>query len=143
MNIVSYKNFDIINVEVKDDNVLYKNQPFYIKTPIIESSGLLEKDGNNYIYLNFYDTDNHDKFIQIIRQIDKQIQNPKFENKLIMSSKYKLILKICVNTLDDIFFNKNGDSIIPIEIRGKPKCVCLLKYDIKHNSISLFQYMKM
>lgn len=143
MNIVSYKDFDLSHLEIKNSEVLYKEQPFYLKTPIIESSGILEKNGSNYIYLNFYDTKNHDSFLHIIKQLDKRIENVNFENKAIMSSKYKFIMKIDINSLEDTFFNKTDDSILPIEIRGDTKCICLLKYDIDNNSIFLFQYMKL
>ena len=142
MSIVSYKDIDLLKLKV-GDGILYDNEHFYIKTPIIESSKLLEKDDSNYIYLNFYNTKNHNKFLYLIKDIERLIKNPKFESKLLMSTKYEPIMKIDVLTVSDTFFNKNGDGIIPIEIRDNSRCVCLLKYDIKRNSVLLYQYMKL
>jgi len=117
----------------------YNNEPFYIKTPIAESSSILEKNGDSFLYINFYETKVHSKFINTLRDIN--MVTGTLNNSVVMTTKHKMTLKINILTTENTFFNKSGNDIIPFEIQDLSKCVCLIYYD--KNQFSLYQYMKL
>jgi hypothetical protein len=134
MSIISYKNIEITKISCVNEEMLYNNESFYVKTPIIESSKVLNDVNGNFLYLKCYNTTNHNKFLNIIGAINAIF---KFNIRNLSN------IKIKIETLKDTFFNKNEENILPIEITDSSSCMCLLKYDYKIKEIVLFQYMKL
>ena len=143
MNIISYKKFNISNFDV--NSFLYDSEKFYLQTPIIESSGIIQHDNKNYIKLNIQDNNSNLLFLSLIKNIEyKIIEKYKDINSQLMidlQNKYPS-LKINITNLENTFYDKEKKNISISEISQNTKCVSLLYISCDYEW-KLFQYMKL
>ena len=144
MSIISYKLINNVDVEMVDGVLLYKSKDFYIQTPVMISSEIINCDNDNYIQLNFVDIPTHNLFISNLKNIETKIlgESVKFETLFLRDIHNNISLRVRIDSLGNTFFNKDKISILGSEIFKKTRCLALIYLNSKYEW-KLFQYMKL
>jgi hypothetical protein len=144
MSIVSYKLINIDVIDIVNGNLLYNNEKFYVQTPVMGSSEIINHDGEYYIQFNFIDTPTHNLFLSILKNIEKKIieTNESFDTFFLRDIHNNISLRVHIDSVSNTFFNKEKRNILVTEILNKSKCIALIYMNSLHEW-KLYQYMKL
>ena len=153
---IKYKLINLKNITINGNKILYDCNDFYIDTPTLKISNILDIDNKTYLQLKVQKKSSGVFFINSILSIETFIKNYADKNSLFLNSQLlkdmneNIYIKVKINaTLNNIFDkNKTTLSYNSLKINDNVKCILKLSnfyYDyqkLKYGySLELYQLM--
>jgi hypothetical protein len=145
---ISYKNFNLQNIKIVRDKILYNNEDLYFSTPTLKITDIVDIDNKTYLQLKLTKKTNCNLFINNILATELIVRNTVSDNSLYLNSQIlkdimdNIYIKVKINdSLNSIFDKKkNPVSYNTISVGYQVKCIIKMTNFYKDITNSKFGY---
>lgn len=133
MKIIDYSDFDIEKFKINDNNILYENRFFLLKSPNLEIAEDYQND--HKLKIKLFDTTYHNKlFKKHMEDINTRIFLTSNVNSINIEKLVKILeLKILDKNEKNVIYDENNNIVKNLEknLKKFSKCILLLNITLK------------
>ena len=132
-NTINYKLINSDNITIDGNNILYNSNDFYIDTPTLKVSNILDIDNKTYLQLKIPKKNSGVFFINSILSIEAFIQKYVSKNSLFLNSQLlkdineNIYVKVKINATLNNIFDKNKTTLSYNSLKINDDIKCILK----------------